>query len=305
MKNKKTTNNKFERVIKRKQKKMSRRRVSANRDTYHAFEEEGAQKEKRRVKAMQQLVHLGMSRLDDAAASDERGAGPYKPGQVADACFEVAPDGKYKGMKFRKIELMQALRVMAMPSNVELEKSNKDGAGETEFGGDGGGGGGGGGGEQQQQQQQRIFSVASSNKSGQQRYSSYPVDISSLPTSSRRGDRSDREAAYGPNPEVVCGIKIPPQRVLWPTWPDQRAVGLQRVIAERKAGDDAEREKERVSFWSLVVRFIHASGNPSRSDRAIVAHPTHPLKRHVPLFFDCVYGYSLGEKGTGEARAAG
>ena len=211
---------------------MSRRRAAAtSRVSFNpSGETEGEQKEQRRSKAMSQLVFQGLTRCDEAAAQDERKAGPFKPGQIADACFELAPDGKFKGMKFRKSELMQALRVLAVPSNANVSGAPAE--------------------------QRHIFAVASNTKSGQVRYSSYPIDPSALPASGRRGGRAALDAAYGPDANVVCGVKIPAQRVAWPRWPDQRAVYLQRAVTERKVDDDKEKEEERVSKLFGPVKLI-------------------------------------------------
>jgi hypothetical protein len=199
-----------------------RRRAAAARVSYNPSEGDSEQREERRSKAMAQLVYLGMAKLDDIAATDDRKSGPFKPGQVAEACFMVAPDGKFKGMRFRKAELMQSLRVLGVPPTTE---ASKDG-------------------------EQQIFSVAPMTKSGQVRYSSYPIDTSTL----QEGNRKRGDDAYGPNPDIICGIRVPSQRVLWPSWPDQRAIDLQKTVSERKALDDVEREKEQVSACMTSFR---------------------------------------------------
>ena len=130
-------------------------------------------------------------------------------------------------MKFRKSELMQALRVLAVPSNANVSGAPAE--------------------------RRHIFAVASNTKSGQVRYSSYPMTRRRCPAAAR--GRAALDAAYGPTPMWSAASRSP-QRVAWPRWPDQRAVYLQRAVTERKVDDDKEKEEERVSKLFGPVKLI-------------------------------------------------
>ena len=58
-----------------------------------------------------------LGRLEGTGAAGNK-SGPYKPGVITSAAFEIAPDGRFRGMKFKKAELMVALRNLAAAGTI-------------------------------------------------------------------------------------------------------------------------------------------------------------------------------------------
>jgi hypothetical protein len=56
------------------------------------------------------LVLASFEMLEAESENSKKKGGPYKPSTIAEVAFKVAPDGKYRGMKFKRIEVIGALK---------------------------------------------------------------------------------------------------------------------------------------------------------------------------------------------------
>jgi hypothetical protein len=139
-------------------------------------------------KACEELVLLGFKHLE----SQEVLQAPFKPSALVEAVFVVAPEGKFKGMKFKKPELTSALKSLVAEGRLFL-----------------------------------VLAHPSAKSQGPAKYSSYPMAPgtgSSGLSSLRAGGKVARRAALAAGADVVGGLVVGEQAVQWPRWPSARAV---------------------------------------------------------------------------------
>ena len=149
--------------------------------------------------------------LNESAITLGYGGAPYKPGAVSDACFSVAPDGRFKGMKFKKQEMHAALKALADRGT--------------------------------------LYVIAPGTASAGGKYSSYPMAPGSYSNSGRRGRPPGSTTRGGPveganGMPVVGGIIVPKQQVRWPRWPSAAAIADAKVASAAHLVHQAAAEAE-------------------------------------------------------------
>jgi hypothetical protein len=165
-------------------------------------------------KACEELVLLGFKHLDGQDVLQA----PFKPSALVEAVFTVAPDGKFKGMKFKKPEISASLKSLVAEG--------------------------------------RLFAVQAhpaAKTGGAAKYSSYPMAPGSGSFSRSQAAKMNsgngkvaKRAALAAGADIVGGLVVGTQAVQqWPLWPSPSATeACNLALKARTERDLARAESE-------------------------------------------------------------
>jgi len=167
-------------------------------------------------KACEELVLVGFQHLDGQDVLQA----PFKPSAVVEAALTVAPDGKFKGMKFKKPEISASLKSLVAEG--------------------------------------RLFAVQAhpaAKTGGAAKYSSYPMAPGSGSFSRSQSAKSSgggggsgkvaKRAALAAGADIVGGLVVGTQAVQWPLWPSPSATeACNLALKARTERDLARAESE-------------------------------------------------------------
>lgn len=166
-------------------------------------------------KACEELVLVGFKHLDGQDALQA----PFKPSAVVEAAFTVAPDGKFKGMKFKKPEITASLKSLVAEG--------------------------------------RLFAVQAhpaAKTGGAAKYSSYPMAPGSGSFSRSQSAKSSggggsgkaaKRAALAAGADIVGGLVVGTQAVQWPQWPSPSATEACNLALKARTERDLARAESK------------------------------------------------------------